>query len=58
MGAGGTIVQINSKSGKIGSIKNSAYAASKFGGIALVQSLALKLAPEKIRINASARVTS
>ncbi len=29
----GTIIQINSKSGKKGSYKNSAYAASKFGGV-------------------------
>lgn len=31
----GVIIQINSKSGKKGSYKNSAYAASKFGGIGL-----------------------
>jgi sorbitol-6-phosphate 2-dehydrogenase len=46
----GVIIQINSKSGKKGSYKNSAYAASKFGGIGFTQSLAL--AEHNIRVNA------
>jgi sorbitol-6-phosphate 2-dehydrogenase len=47
----GVILQINSKSGKRGSFRNSAYAASKFGGLGLTQSLALELAPYGIRVN-------
>jgi len=48
----GVIVQINSKSGKKGGFRNSAYVASKFGGIGLTQSLAMEMAPYGVRVNA------
>lgn len=46
------IIQINSKSGLVGSNKNFAYAGGKFGGIGLAQSFALELVPWNIKVNA------
>ncbi len=46
------IIQINSKSGLAGSNKNAAYAGSKFGGLGLVQSFALELVEDGIKVNA------
>ena len=46
------IIEINSKSGLVGSNKNFAYAGSKFGGIGLTQSFALELVPYNIKVNA------
>lgn len=47
----GRIIQINSKSGKVGSKHNSGYSAAKFGGVGLTQSLALDLAEHNITVN-------
>ncbi|UKS53702.1 sorbitol-6-phosphate dehydrogenase [Mycoplasma feriruminatoris] len=47
----GNIIQINSKSGRVGSKFNSGYSAAKFGGVGLTQSLALDLAEHNIRVN-------
>jgi len=46
------IIQVNSKSGLEGSKNNAAYAASKFGGIGMVQSFALELVADRIKVNA------
>lgn len=46
------IVQVNSKSGLSGSNKNSAYAGAKFGSIGLVQSFALELISDGVKVNA------
>jgi sorbitol-6-phosphate 2-dehydrogenase len=48
----GSIININSKSGKKGSAANSAYAASKFAGVGHTQSVALEMAPFNVRCNA------
>ncbi|MGI9428002.1 MAG: SDR family NAD(P)-dependent oxidoreductase, partial [Bythopirellula sp.] len=45
------IIQINSKSGLVGSKKNFAYAGSKFGGIGLTQSFALELVEAGVKVN-------
>lgn len=45
------IIQINSKSGLVGSNKNAAYAGSKFGGIGLTQSFAMELVEDGIKVN-------
>jgi NAD(P)-dependent dehydrogenase (short-subunit alcohol dehydrogenase family)/rhamnose utilization protein RhaD (predicted bifunctional aldolase and dehydrogenase) len=46
------IIQINSKSGLVGSNRNAAYAGGKFGGIGLTQSFALELIADGIKVNA------
>ena len=46
------IIQVNSKSGLVGSNRNGAYAGSKFGGVGLVQSFALELIEDGIKVNA------
>jgi len=45
------VIQINSKSGLVGSSRNAAYAGSKFGGIGLTQSFALELVEDGIKVN-------
>lgn len=51
-GVKGRIIQINSKSGCVGSKYNAGYSASKFGGVGLTQSMALDLAEHGITVNA------
>jgi rhamnose utilization protein RhaD (predicted bifunctional aldolase and dehydrogenase)/NAD(P)-dependent dehydrogenase (short-subunit alcohol dehydrogenase family) len=46
------IVEVNSKSGLVGSKRNFAYAGSKFGGVGLTQSFALELIEGGIKVNA------
>ena len=46
------IIQINSKSGLVGSSRNGAYAGSKFGAIGLTQSFALELIQDGVKVNA------
>jgi 3-oxoacyl-[acyl-carrier protein] reductase len=51
---GGSIVLISSTAGQRGEANYSQYAASKGGVIALTKSLAVELAPRKIRVNSVA----
>jgi NAD(P)-dependent dehydrogenase (short-subunit alcohol dehydrogenase family) len=51
-GEGGKLVFFASLAGRMGVKGNAAYAASKWGVIGLVQSLALEVAPYKINVNA------
>jgi 3-oxoacyl-[acyl-carrier protein] reductase len=50
-GAGGSIVIYTSTAGQRGSAVYSAYATSKGGQIMFMRSMALELAPDRIRVN-------
>ncbi|MCE2393785.1 SDR family oxidoreductase [Candidatus Poribacteria bacterium] len=56
-GGGGKIITMSSVSGKTGSARFAAYAASKFGVIGFTQALAQELAPHHINVNAICGVT-
>ena len=51
-GGGGKIITMSSVSGKTGSARFAAYAASKFGVIGFTQAFAQELAPHQINVNA------
>jgi NAD(P)-dependent dehydrogenase (short-subunit alcohol dehydrogenase family) len=51
-GEGGKIIHFASVAGRMGARGNAAYAASKWGVIGLVQSLALEVAAQRINVNA------
>lgn len=51
-GDGGKIIHFASVAGRMGARGNAAYAASKWGVIGLVQSLALEVAAHRINVNA------
>ena len=47
----GSLININSKSGKTGSKHNASYSGAKFGAVGITQSVALDLAEHGIRVN-------
>jgi NAD(P)-dependent dehydrogenase (short-subunit alcohol dehydrogenase family) len=51
-GRGGSVIFMSSQSGKRGAPGASAYSASKFGVLGLMECLAVELAPHGIRVNA------
>ena len=52
LGAGGTLTLLSSQAGLRGGARWSAYCASKFGVVGLMQCLAQELAPAGVRVNA------